>query len=75
MAGFILTMDKIIDRVGEELKLGDSVAFATGGWIEKGYIYKIDQLQIYVTEKPINQRPTPTGFMPHARANVRILKL
>ena len=75
MAGFILTMDRINDRVGKELKLGDPVAFAAGGWIEKGYIYKIDLVQIYVTNEPRDQRPTPTGFMPHARANIRILKL
>tara|TARA_R110000764_G_scaffold151036_6_gene238532 strand:+ start:1084 stop:1287 length:204 start_codon:yes stop_codon:yes gene_type:complete len=66
---------EILDRMNQPLKVGDDVAFAAGGWVEKGYVYKIDSRQIYVTIEPKTSRPVPTGFMGHEKARDRILKL
>jgi len=49
---------KIFDRYGEELNVGDDVAFVGNGWQEVGYIYKIVNGKVYMTSNDRKEKPT-----------------
>lgn len=52
---------KNFDIKGNELNVGDDVAFTSSGYIRVGYIYKIEGGKVYMTQQPKGQRPYPDG--------------